>query len=222
MGPYLTALASTPRNEAMMKEVAAEVSRLTGVPEALIAQNDGRVPLGLFVKEARRGDKLLISRYDGSATAPDPYPESNRTRGDALYDNLRSVLTNAMTDYLGESLGVKTDLPYRVSNGQLVRQWNWRSGMGGREGYAGAADSLREVLADNPGFKVMIAHGMTDLVTPYMTSRYVIDHLPAGLTTGRVSLSLHPGGHMMYLRAASRVGLHEDAAKFYAGGASLR
>ena len=215
LGPYLTALAATPRDDAALRALYPEVSRLTGVPESAIAQYDGRVPLGLFVKEARRSDKLLISRYDGSATAPDPYPESNRTRGDALFDGLRAVLAGAMTDYLAQSLGVQTDLPYRLSNGQAVRQWNWRSGMGGREGYAGAADSLREVLASNRSFKVAIAHGMTDLVTPYMTSRYVIDHLPASLTTGRITLSLHPGGHMMYLRAISRAGLHADAARLY-------
>jgi carboxypeptidase C (cathepsin A) len=173
------------------------------------------VPLGVFVKEARRSDKLLVSRYDGSATGPDPSPESNRARGDALFDGLRAVLASAMTGYLADALGVRTDLPYRLSNWQVVRQWNWRSGMGGREGYAGAADSLREVLAGNRNFKVAIAHGMTDLVTPYLTSRYVIDHLPARLTAGRVSLSLHPGGHMMYLRAVSRAGLHAEAAKLY-------
>ena len=106
------------------------MARFTGVPEAVIAQHEGRVPLGLFVKEARRPDKLLISRYDGSATAPDPYPESSRTRGDALFDGLRSVLANAMTDYLADTLGVHTDLPYRLSNSQVVRQWNWRSGIG--------------------------------------------------------------------------------------------
>jgi carboxypeptidase C (cathepsin A) len=215
LGPYLTALAATPRDEGALRAIYPEVARLTGVPEAVIAQHAGRVPLGLFVKEARRADKLLISRYDGSATAPDPYPESNRTRGDALYDNLRSVLGNAMTDYLAQSLGVRTDLSYRVSSNQVVRQWNWRSGMGGRDGYAGAADSLREVLASNRGFRVAIAHGMTDLVTPYMTSRYVIDHLPASLTRGRVDFGLHPGGHMMYLRAASRAGLHADARHLY-------
>jgi carboxypeptidase C (cathepsin A) len=215
LGPYLTALAATPRDEGALRAIYPEVARLTGVPEAVIAQHAGRVPLGLFVKEARRADKLLISRYDGSATAPDPYPESNRTRGDALYDNLRSVLGNAMTDYLAQSLGVRTDLSYRVSSNQVVRQWNWRSGMGGRDGYAGAADSLREVLASNRGFRVAIAHGMTDLVTPYMTSRYVIDHLPASLTRGRVDFGLHPGGHMMYLRAASRAGLHADARRLY-------
>ena len=215
MGPYLTALAATPRDENALRAIYPEVARFTGVPEAVIARREGRVPLGLFVKEARRTDRLLISRYDGSATAPDPYPDSNRTRGDALFDGLRSVLATAMTSYLADSLGVHTDLPYRLSNGQVVRRWNWRSGFEGRGGYAGAADSLREVLAGNRALKVAIAHGMTDLVTPYMTSRYVIEHLPATLTSGRVTISLHPGGHMMYLRAVSRAGLHEDAAKLY-------
>jgi carboxypeptidase C (cathepsin A) len=56
---------------------------------------------------------------------------------------------------------------------------------------------------------------MTDLLTPYMTSRYVIDHLPPLLTRDRVSLNLYPGGHMMYLRSASRALLHADAAKLY-------
>ncbi len=215
MGPYLTALAATPRDEAALRAIYPEVARFTGVPEAVIAQRAGRVPLGLFVKEARRPDKLLISRYDGSAAAPDPYPESNRTRGDALFDGLRSVLASAMTGYQADSLGVRTDLPYHMQNSQVVRRWNWRSGVEGRGGYAGAADSLREVLAENKSFKVAIAHGMTDLVTPYMTSRYVIGHMPATLTDGRVTMSLHAGGHMMYLRAMSRAGLHEDAAKLY-------
>ena len=56
---------------------------------------------------------------------------------------------------------------------------------------------------------------MTDLVTPYMTSRFVIDRLPPSLTEGRVTLALHAGGHMMYLRSASRAKLHADAAKLY-------
>ena len=87
-----------------------------------------------------------------------------------------------MPAYLADSLGVRTDLSYRLSNGQVVRQWNWRSGLGGRDGYAGASDSLREVLAKNATFRISIVHGMTDLVTPYLTSRYVVDRLPASLT----------------------------------------
>ncbi|MCW5736867.1 MAG: hypothetical protein KIS73_22265 [Enhydrobacter sp.] len=110
---------------------------------------------------------------------------------------------------------MRPDLAYRVSNGHVVRQWIWRSGLGGREGYAGASDSLRKVLARNPTFKISIVHGVTDLVTPYLTSRYVVGRLPTSLTAGRVTLGLLPGGHMMYLRAASRAALHEEAAKLH-------
>jgi carboxypeptidase C (cathepsin A) len=120
-----------------------------------------------------------------------------------------------MTGYLSDTLGVRTDLPYRLLNGNAVRQWNWRSGLGGREGHAGAADALRDVLANNRAFKVVIVHGMTDLVTPYLTSRYVVDRLPRALTAGRVTMNVYPGGHMMYLRPGSRAHLHADAAWLY-------
>jgi carboxypeptidase C (cathepsin A) len=67
-----------------------------------------------------------------------------------------------------------------------------------------------------PHLKVLIAHGLTDLTTPYMMSRYVVDHLPSNVTAERVTLKLYPGGHMMYLRSGSRRQLHDDAAAFYA------
>jgi hypothetical protein len=161
-----------------MQDIYGKVARYIGVPEPVVARHDGRVPLGVFVKEARRTDKLLISRYDGSVTMPDPYPDGERARGDVLFDGLRGVLIKGMTGYLADTLGVRADLPYRLLNRDAVRQWNWRSGLGGREGHAGAADGLRDVLASNRAFRVVIAHGMTDLVTPYLTSRYVVDHLP--------------------------------------------
>ena len=67
-------MAATPRNEAAMRDIYGKVARYTGVPEPVVARHDGRLPLGVFVKEARRPDKLLISRYDGSVTAPDAHP----------------------------------------------------------------------------------------------------------------------------------------------------
>jgi carboxypeptidase C (cathepsin A) len=124
------------------------------------------------------------------------------------------VLTDNMSEYLTQVLGIRTELPYRVANSQVSRQWDWYSGLQGHDGYVGSDDQLRETLAGNRAFKVMIAQGMTDLVTPYFVSRYLIDHLPPQLSD-RVTLSLYPGGHMMYTRAASRPRLHSDAAKLY-------
>jgi carboxypeptidase C (cathepsin A) len=215
LGPYLSALIASPHDPTVMKPIVAEVARLTGLSEATVAEHDGRVPPGLFTKETRRADKLLLSRYDGSVSGLDPYPESGRTSYDPLFDGLRTIMSTAIAEYAAQTLEIRTELPYRTSNGEVARQWNWRSGLGRGEGYVGAADALREELAANPRLKIAIAHGMTDLVTPYLTSRYVIDHLPPTLTRDRVTLNLYAGGHMMYLRADSRARLHADAAKFY-------
>ena len=215
LGPYLVGLVATPRDPATTKSINAEVARITGLPEDLVARYEARIPAGVFTKQARRSDKQILSRYDASVAGLDPYPDSRNTRGDPVYDGLRTVLAAAAQEHFTGTLGLKTDQTYRVSTGDLLRQWNWRSGVPGSGGYAGAADSLREALADNPQFKVTVAHGMTDLVTPYLTSRFVLDRLPSSLTDGRVSFNLYAGGHMMYLRAASRARLHADAAKLY-------
>jgi carboxypeptidase C (cathepsin A) len=214
LGPYLAALVATPRDPATLKQVVADVARYTGLPEELVARHDALISPGLFAKEARRGDNQLLSRYDASVAGLDPYPASNDSRQDPVFDGLIPVLTAAVHAHFGETLGVKTTQSYRISNGEVVRQWNWR-GSNSRGGYVGGADSLREALAANPQLKVIVAHGMTDLVTPYMTSRFVIDRLPPSLTEGRVTLNLYAGGHMMYLRSGSRARLHADAAKLY-------
>jgi carboxypeptidase C (cathepsin A) len=180
-----------------------------------VARYDSRIPPGVFTKQARRGDKQVLSRYDASVAGLDPYPESGNARGDPVYDGLRTVLAAAVQEHFTGMLAIRTDQTYRVSTGDLLRQWNWRSGVPGNGGYAGAADSLRQALADNPQLKVTVVHGMTDLVTPYLTSRFVLDRLPSSLTAGRVSFNLYAGGHMMYLRALSRARLHADAAKLY-------
>lgn len=214
LGPYLASLVASPRDPVATKAVNAEVARYTGLPVDLVARYDARIPTGVFVKESRRGDQQILSRYDASVAGLDPYPESGNTRDDPVYDGLRSVLSAGMQEYF-TTLGVKTEQPYRIANTDVVRQWNWRSGMPGNGGYAGAADALREALAANPQFKVVVAHGLTDLVTPYLTSRFVLDRLPATLTAGRVKFNTYVGGHMMYLRPASRARLHADAATLY-------
>jgi carboxypeptidase C (cathepsin A) len=48
-----------------------------------------------------------------------------------------------------------------------------------------------------------------------MTSRYVIDHLPEMGESQRLTLKLYRGGHMMYLRPATRRQLHGDVAEMY-------
>ena len=79
-------------------------------------------------------------------------------------------------------------------------------------------DDLRELLAFSPSFHLLIAHGFTDMVTPYPMSRYVLDHLPPIGPPGRAQLKLYRGGHMLYLDPQSRKAFSNDAAAFYRAG----
>ena len=61
----------------------------------------------------------------------------------------------------------------------------------------------------------MIAAGYTDLVTPYPVSRFLIDQMQPIEGGIPVEMRVYPGGHMMYLRAASRAALAADARAMF-------
>ena len=54
-------------------------------------------------------------------------------------------------------------------------------------------------------------------MTPYLASRWLVDQLslPAAVR-GRIRLRVYEGGHMMYMRPASRAALTADAAEIFA------
>jgi len=71
---------------------------------------------------------------------------------------------------------------------------------------AGATDDLRYAMALNPHMRVMIVHGHYDLVTPYFTSKRIVDHMK--LTDAQRALlrfETYEGGHMFYTWEASRI-----------------
>ncbi|HXY99739.1 MAG TPA: septum formation initiator [Stellaceae bacterium] len=213
LGDYLTVLAAgeTGRPENFYRRLA----ELTGLDEAVVARWGGRVPAGAYVKAMRHAERQIVSRYDGTVAAPDPDPASFYVEDDPILEGTVAPFTRAFTAYARDELGFATDLSYILLNGELGRHWEWREGNSGDRQSLGAADALARALSLQPKLKVLIAHGFTDLTTPYMMSRYVVEHLPANLTAERVSLKLYPGGHLLYLRTGSRRHLREDAAAFY-------
>jgi len=217
LGDYLTALASPPQGAAA-DQFYQRVAGFIGLPAPLVARWRGRIPMGVFVKEVRGGDGDIVSRYDGSVTAPDPYPAAATPQsGDPILSGIEAPMTSGFVDYVRSELNYKTDRRYILLNFNLGNHWDWHGKGSGPTSSVGSSEDLREALALDPRLRFLIAHGMTDLQTPYFTDRYAIDHLPPKLTEGRVTLKLYSGGHMMYLRPASRAALHADARAIYAG-----
>src|SRR3546814_13083898 len=75
------------------------------------------------------------------------------------------------------------------------------------------SSDLRSLLALHPRLRLLVAHGRSDLVTPYGISRYLLDHLPAG--ADRAQLEIYKGGHMFYFDPDARAAFTEAAAAFY-------
>jgi len=213
LGDYIQGLVS-PIGSAQAQKIDARVAQLIGLSETEVARWNGRVPTDLFIKSIHHGDGEVVSRYDGSVAGPDPNPSLYvARRGDPILAGMTAPLTSGFVAYLRDELNFKTDRRYVLLSGEVGRKWQWEAE--GPSNSVGAASELARALALNPHLKVMIAHGMTDLVTPYLMSRYVVDHLPATVPRGNIALKLYPGGHMMYLRPGSRAALHADAVRLY-------
>src|SRR5215472_513221 len=147
---------------------------MTGLPVDIIAQSNGFIP-DAYVKSLDAGKHKIVSQYDATFASDDPYPTSPVARGpDPILDGLVRAYGGAFVGYARDELGFKTDMTYTLLAHDVSSKWEW----GDRRDPPGVSDDLRELLALSPSFKLLVAHGRTDFVTPYGVSRYVLEHIP--------------------------------------------
>jgi carboxypeptidase C (cathepsin A) len=206
---YLVHLAAGMKND---PEIDRTLARYTGLAPDVIRGHLSRVSMRTFTREYEKGGDRLLSRYDGTISTP--VPRRSEIRFDPILDRAVTVLTPAFTHYARAELGYRTDLEYRLLNREVSGRWDFGT-TPTRQGFAGALEELQSARAHNPALGVLITHGYTDLVTPYGVSRYLIDQLPPLDAARPIELKLYRGGHMMYLRPASRRALTQDARTFY-------
>ena len=208
MTDYLVTLAGTPPQGEAGKAFYQRVAQLSGLPLDVVIQSRGFVEND-YVKNLHPGK--IVSRYDATFAVDDPYPEARAAHGpDPILDGISRAYGGAMAAYARNELGFKTEMTYSLLSPQVTSGWDWQ---GGRL-QASVEDELRTLLAFSPSFRLLIAHGYSDMITPYGMSRYVLDHLPAD-TASRRQLKLYRGGHMLYIDADSRKAFSTDAAAFY-------
>ncbi len=190
--------------------ISQKVAQYTGLDPALVARLDGRVDIGVFLREAHRGERKIGSVYDSNVTAYDPFPESyDQQSGDPILNAIIAPTTSAMVDFITRQVGWKTDAHYEALSDAVGAAWE----------DAAAKDKpvsdLRQAIANDPKMSVLIVHGYNDLSCPFFTSRLVIDQLPAYGGQAKVKLSVYPGGHMFYARPASNAAFKADAQALY-------
>jgi carboxypeptidase C (cathepsin A) len=214
LADYLTTLAGPPLRGDAAQAFYARVAQITGLPEDVVARERGFIR-DAYVKNLRAGDHKIVSHYDATFAVDDPNPESAAARGpDPILDGFVRAYGSAFVAYARDELGFKTEMTYNLLASEISGKWDWDDG--GGHAPPSAAEDLRQLLALTPSFRLMIAHGYSDLVTPYSDSRYVLNHIPANVEGERAELKLYRGGHMFYIDPQSRKAFTTDARTMYA------
>lgn len=200
-GEFLADLIKGSADTEATTRLADKVATLTGIDQAVSRRLSGRFGVGEFRREFDRRNGKVTGRYDASVSGFDPYPDSSSYRfGDPSGDPLVAPLTSAAVDLTRRKLNWRPDGSYQLLNGAVQGAWDFGRGINPPE----SISQLRQILALDPKLKLLVAHGLFDLATPYFGSKVLLDQLPAYASPERVKLVVYPGGHMFYSRDGAR------------------
>jgi len=213
-GEFLQDWLKGPRDKDAVDSLVKRVVALTGLDEATVKRLSGRVDAEAYQREAQRAEGKVVADYDATISAYDAFPEGGFGRSlDPILPGYEAAFTSAMVSLYREKFGWKIDDRYEVLNGAVNHAWDWGEG---RSAPSSLGD-LRQMLALDPKFRVLIVHGLTDLTTPYLATSLELAQFPDFGGSDRVTLKVYGGGHMLYSRDESRRALHDDAKRLIGG-----
>ncbi len=220
-GDYLADLLRGEADPAAIDRLTDRVAALTGLDPALVRRRAGRIDTSTFLRGREPG--RVETPYDASISAADPFPAAaNDNSPDPLLDGMRGPLTTAMLfvyrnwlDWQPEGAPARQ---YEVLNGRVAHDWDY----GRRQSRPESYTELRQYLALDPKTRVAVAHGLTDLVTPYFADALLLQQTPRFGPAPQLALLTYGGGHMFYSRDESRAALHDDAAALVASALAAK
>jgi carboxypeptidase C (cathepsin A) len=201
-------------------ERQATVSRAAaylGLPEDYVDLKAARIAHAHFARQLLRDEKKVVGLYDSTITAHDPFPDRDQFEGaDPTLFSLDRVFTGGINTLIREQLGVETDRDYHLLSLKVNESWKVDTRKHDFESQVGATDDLRYAMALNPHMKVMIVHGLHDLVTPYFSSTRLVGLMRlAPELRQNLTVRNFGGGHMFYAWEKSRGEFHATSRDFY-------
>ncbi|HTI95712.1 MAG TPA: peptidase S10 [Rudaea sp.] len=210
-GTYATTLMAGRTDPAAQEAMIKKVTELTGLDPVFVKRSGGRIETQAYLREIYRSEGKLGSRYDSNVTAWDPFPFApQQETGDPLLNGIIAPTTTAMVDFVTRIVGWKIDARYNALSYAVNRLWHRDD-----DARAGSVEQLRKAVANDPGLRVLIAHGWDDLSCPFMASVLIVDQMPAMGDASRVQVKEYAGGHMFYARPDSQAELRADAMKLF-------
>jgi carboxypeptidase C (cathepsin A) len=201
-------------HEAEFRQVVDRLAEYTGLPDAIITANHLRIGNGDFIYELLRSQGRVLGLLDSRVTMGDTW-SGRRQWTDPSFFVVQGPFVAAFNSYIRTELGFKTDEPYVFLSEQANRAWNWGEG---KRGYLNVAPMLAEAMTLDNRLRVFNAAGYYDLATPYLSQKYVLDHLrlPPSLRDN-VIFRLYPAGHQIYTSTDALRQLTSDVQAFMVG-----
>jgi carboxypeptidase C (cathepsin A) len=213
-GDYIADLLRGPRDAAALDRVVGRLSALTGLAPERLRRLGGRVGAGDWARDSDPTGRTIASFYDGATRGLNPDPAHSSHWADPVLDADRAPLAGAMESLVTEKLKWPVgDANYEILNDRISEMWDWGHGRRGQE----SLSDLRGAMALDPRVRILVAQGLTDLVTPYFGARLLLDQIPAIGAPDRIGFIALPGGHMFYIDDRSRAALRDAARKLISG-----
>ena len=207
-GEYLSDWLAGPRDPVAVERKVARVAELTGLPPDVVRRYGGDLDETDYLRERGRLEGRRLAFYDATisagATAPD-WPDAL----DPVLPGFEPALTSAMVDLYRTRLGWRVDDAYETLSSTVSRNWRWGRGLNRPE----ALGDLSQMLALDPNYRVLVAHGLTDVQAPYFATVLDLARLPPFAAPDRLTLDVYPGGHMFYTRDDSRKAFRNEARR---------
>ena len=125
---YLSTLAGPPLSGDAAQDFLRARRQITGLPVDVVAQTRGFIR-DAYVKNFDASDRKIVSHYDVTFAADDPYPELPAARGpDPILDGLIRAYGSAFVGYARDELGFKTDMTYNLLASDISNHWDWGDG----------------------------------------------------------------------------------------------
>jgi carboxypeptidase C (cathepsin A) len=189
-------------------------SRLTGLNQTFIENNDFKVDLGRFNKELLREQQRTTGRLDSRFTGIDRDVAGISTENDPSMSAIRPPYTATFNDYVRKELRFKTDAEYYILGGGITTPWNFGQG----NSFANTAPTLQSAMQKNPFMKIYVGQGYYDMATPYFAAEYTIANMNLDASLRKnITFEYYEAGHMMYIEKNSLKKLKDDFVKFIQG-----
>ena len=191
--------------DAEKENIAAKMSRYSGLSQKVILQHNLIIPANFFWKELLRDKGYTIGRLDSRYRGIDKEAAGNSPDYNAELTAWLHAFTPSMNIYLRDELHYKTDLKYNM----FGSVWPWDE----KNDHTG--DNLRQAMAQNPFLHLMVQSGYYDGACDFFNAQYSLWQMdPSGKLKDRITWEGLRTGHMVYMRKEDRATANEQLRQF--------